>query len=296
MIKTPIFVIIEITDKGTQVKMKKKAGKNSQSISFMLLKTGLVWLILIYGMSACRPDMDTEKVMAEKGRVNTLSEEETAKGWVLLFNGRSFEGWRGLGRESFPQEHWAIEEGAIKKIPSVEDAPLQKDGQPLVGGDILTEKTFTDFELRFEWKISPGGNSGIKYNVSEEMSTAYPPAFAALGFEYQILDDENHPDAGNNPSHRAAGLYDLIPPAGKNLKPAGEWNTGRIVFVGNHGEHWLNGVKVLEYDLGTPQMEKRLMASKYHIYENFGLKRRGHIIIQDHTDAAWYRNLKIKEF
>jgi len=274
--------------------------KINQISPFFLLKTGFILAFIFWGASACSPDTDTESDPenrpSEELRINTLSEVEAAEGWVLLFDGKSFEGWRGLGRESFPQEHWAIEQGAIKKIPSTGEVNLQKDGQPLAGGDILTEKTFIDFELRFEWKISPAGNSGLKYNVSEAMSTANPPAFAALGFEYQILDDDNHPDARNNPTHTAAGLYDLIPPEGKNLKPVGEWNAGRIIFVGNHGEHWLNGAKVLEYDLDTPQMEKRLKASKYHIYEDFGLKRRGHIVIQDHTDAAWYRNIKIREF
>ena len=225
--------------------------------------------------------------------LNILTDEEKAEGWILLFDGKTFEGWRGLGREEVPEGHWLIEDGCIKKIPS-ENVPLQEDGQPLVGGDLMTAETYENFELYFEWNISSGGNSGVKYNVSEAMSTAHPPVYAALGFEYQILDDGGHPDARVGATHTAAALYDLIAPVGKNLNPPGEFNTSRIVFDGNHGEHWLNGVKVLEYDLGTPRMDGLVAASKYKDTEDFAKKRRGHIVLQDHTDAVWFRNIKIR--
>ncbi len=225
---------------------------------------------------------------------NTLTAEERAEGWVLLFDGETFEGWRGLGRDGIPEGHWVIEEGAIKKVPSGE-VPLQADGQPLEGGDLMTERTFENFELYLEWKISPAGNSGIKYNVSEEMSTSHPPRYAALGFEYQILDDQRHPDAQKGPNRTAGALYDLIAPKDKTLEPVGEFNSTWIIFRGNHGEHWLNGVKVLEYDLGTPRIDDLLAASKYRGITGFGEKRRGHIVLQDHTDAVWYRNIKIRE-
>ncbi len=225
--------------------------------------------------------------------LNRLTEEETAEGWILLFDGETFEGWRCLGREGIQEGSWIIEDGAIKKVPS-ESIPLQEDGQPLVGGDLMTTGAFENFELYFEWKISPAGNSGIKYNVSEEMSTAYPPRNAALGFEYQILDDEGNLDAQVNENHTAAALYDLIAPVDKDLKPVGEFNSGRILFNGAHGEHWLNGVKVLEYDLETPAMETLISASKYKDIPDFAQKRRGHIVLQDHTDAVWFRNLKIR--
>jgi hypothetical protein len=226
--------------------------------------------------------------------INTLTEQEKSEGWILLFDGSTFKGWRGLGRSDIPEGHWTIEEGCIKKVPSG-DVPLQSDGQPLQGGDIMTRETFTDFELKFEWKISRAGNSGIKYNVSEEISVSHPPETAALGFEYQILDDKNHPDAKNGENRTAAGLYDLIAPDGKTLKPEGEFNTGRIVFIGNHGEHWLNGKKVLEYDLETPQMKELLKKSKYAPIKGFAEKRSGHIVLQDHTDAVWFRNIKIRK-
>jgi hypothetical protein len=224
---------------------------------------------------------------------NQLSAAEEAEGWILLFNGRDFAGWRVLGRRDVPPGHWTIEGGALKKVPRKE-VPLQEDGQPLVGGDLMTVENYRDFELSLEWKISPGGNSGIKYNVSEDMSTAFPPEHAALGFEYQILDDTRHPDALLSVTHQAGALYDLISAEGKQLLEVGEYNTARIIFRGGHGEHWLNGVKVLEYELGTPEMEMIVARSKYARIPGFAEKRDGHIVLQDHTDAAWFRNIKLR--
>ncbi|HMB94385.1 MAG TPA: DUF1080 domain-containing protein [Rhodothermales bacterium] len=226
---------------------------------------------------------------------NTLTVTEQADGWRLLFDGESFIGWRGLGRDSIPIGHWTIEDGTIRKVASGE-VPTAPDGQPLEGGDIMTEDTFGDFELILEWKVAPGANSGIKYNVSEAMSTAHPPNYAALGFEYQILDDDQHPDAQNGPNRTAAALYDLIPPgSSKKLKPVGTFNEARLVFRGPHGEHWLNGEKVVEYDLDTPRFDSLLAASKYHPIDGFAERRQGHIVLQDHGDDVWFRNIKIRE-
>jgi hypothetical protein len=143
--------------------------------------------------------------------------------------------------------------------------------------------------------VAPGANSGIKYNVSEDLSTAHPPAHAALGFEYQVLDDELHPDAVN-PSHRAGELYNLVEAnERKALRPVGEWNTGRIVFVGNRGEHWLNGEMILEYELGTAHMDALFAASKWNDIPEFIERRAGHIVLQDHGDDVWFRNIRIRE-
>jgi len=258
----------------------------------MLKKTWSPIFIFLASMSAAA-------VMAPNGNTsqpeaaNVLTAQEKAQGWVLLFDGITFAGWRGLGYTHVPPEHWIIENGAIKKVPT-KDVPLQKDGQPLLGGDLMTIEEFEDFELAFDWKISPGGNSGVKYNVSEEMSTANPPSHAALGFEYQVLDDDKHPDAKNGPNRTAGALYDLIGPRNKTLKPVGEYNTAKIVFIGKHGEHWLNGVKVLEFDLDTAAFGQLLAKSKYKDIPKFAEKRKGHIVLQDHTDAVWYRNIKIR--
>src|SRR5947207_2934416 len=178
---------------------------------------------------------------------NQLTAAERAAGWRLLFDGHTLTGWRGLGYDTVPTAHWVVLDGTIKKIASG-NVPRVADGRPLVGGDLMTVDSFADFELSFEWKVTPGANSGVKYNVSEAMSMAQGgagtqggPTHSALGFEYQILDDDRHED-GKLPTHRSAALYDLIAPnEKKHLPPVGEWNRSRIVFRGNHGEHWLNG-------------------------------------------------------
>ena len=222
---------------------------------------------------------------------NTLTAAEKAAGWHLLFDGRTLAGWRGLGYDTVPTAHWVVVNGAIKKA----------DGRPLVGGDLMTVDSFADFELSFEWKTTPGANSGVKYNVSEAMSIAQGgagtqggPTHSALGFEYQILDDDRHEDA-KLPSHRAAALYDLIAPNDrKHLRPVGEWNRSRIVVRGNHGEHWLNGEIVVEFALGTARMDSVVAASKYKTIPGFGQKRRGHIVLQDHGDEVYFRGLKVR--
>jgi hypothetical protein len=223
---------------------------------------------------------------------NQLTPAEKAAGWRLLFDGKTLKGWKGLGYDSVPTAHWMVDGGAIRKIPSGK-VPLQPDGQPLHGGDLMTVGDYTDFELSFEWKVAPGANSGVKYNVSEPYSLKYQPGHAALGFEYQIEDDSLGDDITLG-THRAAALYALIAANDrKRLKPVGQWNTARIVFRGNHGEHWLNGEKVVAFDLHTPQLDSLVALSKYHVYPGFADKRSGHIILQDHNDEAWYRSIKI---
>ncbi len=229
-------------------------------------------------------------------RPNELTAAERATGWRLLFDGRTLSGWRGLGYDSVPTAHWKVADGAIEKIASG-NVPKLADGQPAHGGDLMTVDSFGDFELAFEWKVAPGANSGVKYNVSERLSMSQAPNHAALGFEYQILDDDRHED-GKLPSHRAGALYDLIAPnARKHVRPVGEWNRSRIVFRGRHGEHWLNGEKIVEFDLGTPRMDSLIAASKYRSIPGFADRREGggHIVLQDHGDEAYFRSIKVRE-
>src|SRR5258705_8335521 len=160
----------------------------------------------------------------------------------------------------------------------------------------MTREAFRDFELTWEWKISRAGNSGVKDNVAEEISMAAAPNHAALGFEYQVLDDSLHED-NKVPSHRTGALYDLIAPnanKGMAIKRVGDWNRSTIVFRGNHGEHWLNGQKVVDFDLGSARMDSALAASKYKTIPGFGQKRRGHIVLQDHGDEVYFRELKVR--
>lgn len=253
--------------------------------------SAVICTLLLILSSGCARQTST---IVRSTPANTLTDAEQEAGWELLFDGESFAGWRGLGREGIPEGHWVIEDGTIRKVASG-DVPTAPDGQPLEGGDILTTDVFDDFELYFEWKVAPGANSGIKYNVSEEMSTSSPPTHAALGFEYQILDDDRHPDALNGPTRTAAALYDMMPPAAdKPLQPVGTYNESRLVFRGNRGEHWLNGELVLSYEIGSSEFDSLLTQSKYRDIDGFATRRTGHIVLQDHGDDVWFRNIKIR--
>jgi hypothetical protein len=241
--------------------------------------------------------------------LNQLSPDEQRDGWRLLWDGKTFTGWRGLGYDTVPTKHWVIEDGAIKKVASGKIA-RRPDGLPVAGGDLMTVVTFKDFELSWEWKVAPGSNSGLKYNVSEELSTGVPatqlrPAtgqadakgisHSAIGFEYQMIDDDRHPD-GKLVKHKTADLYDIFSSnEKKHVKPVGEWNQSRVVFRGKHGEHWLNGEKVVEYELGSPEMNAAIAASKFKTLPWFGERRTGHIVLQDHGDEVYFRNIKIRE-
>ena len=247
---------------------------------------------------------------ATPGKPNELTAAERAAGWRLLFDGRTLAGWRGLGYDGVPPGHWVVVDGAIKKVASG-NVPRVPDGRPLNGGDLMTIDTFGDFELTWEWKVTPGANSGVKYNVSEEMSLAQngamtptavargaiAPNHSALGFEYQMLDDDRHED-GKLPTHRSGALYDMIAPGpAKRLNPVGEWNRSSVIFRGNHGEHWLNGQKIVEFDLGTARMDSLLAASKYRAIPGFADRRKGggHIVLQDHGDEVYFRSVKVRE-
>lgn len=218
---------------------------------------------------------------------NTLSSAEKAAGWKLLFDGKTWNGWRGFRRERVPVEGWIIEDGAIKHVAGQGEQSQQ-------GGDIITIGQYDSFELQIEWRISPGGNSGVKYLVAEEMVKS---GYSGLGFEMQVLDDERHPDAkmGKDGNRTASALYDLIAPGNKVLKPVGEWNQARLIIRGNLVEHWLNGTKVVEYELGSPQLKSLIAESKYKNIPGFGDVRKGHILLQDHGNEVWFRNIKLRE-
>jgi Domain of Unknown Function (DUF1080) len=221
-----------------------------------------------------------------KAIINQLTGTEKKAGWRLLFDGETFNGWRGFHSDKVP-EGWVIEEGAIKKAQAQSELGR-------AGGDLITVDQFSDFELKIEWKLSPRGNSGIKYLVTESMP---PSGRSAVSFEYQVLDDENHPDAkmGIGGNRTAGALYDLIPPGkARKVKPVGQFNETRIVVRGDHIEHWLNEVKVLEFDRSSADFKQRIAQSKFKNTKGFGEAPKGHILLQDHGDAVWYRNIKIR--
>ena len=227
--------------------------------------------------------------------VNTLTAQDAAQGWQLLFDGKTLAGWHGLGFSNTPPGLWTVEDGAIKHVEKGK-GPVRADGQPLTGMDLISDRSFGDFELAWEWKISEAGNSGVKYNVSEALSTAMDPPHAAKGWEYQINDDERNED-NKLATHRSGALYDMFPPnEKKRVNPAGQWNRAAIVFRGSHGEHWLNGEKIVEFDLGTAQFDSAFAKSKYKTYPSwFATRRVGQIVLQDHGDVVWFRNIKVRE-
>jgi len=224
---------------------------------------------------------------------NQLTKIEIDNGWELLFNGKTFNGWRGLGRDTVETNHWKVENGEIHKIDS-RQVSLLPTGEKINGGDLMTIDTFDNFELSFEWKIKEAGNSGIKYNVSEELTNFWGSEFSALGFEYQILDDGHEMYRELKPHQFTGALYEMYTPENVRINPVGEWNSSRILLNGNHGEHWLNGIKVVEFEFATAEFDSLYQLSKFAKYPGFEKKRKGHIVITNHTDESWYRNIKIR--
>jgi hypothetical protein len=226
--------------------------------------------------------------------INTLTKVEEKSGWKLLFDGKTFNGWRGLGRDHVPAGQWLIEQGLLRKVRTG-DVKTLPDGRPVEGGDLITIDEFENFELCFEWRINKAGNSGLKYNVSEELSQKYGTKYSALGFEYQLLDDGDPMYTKLTQSQFSGSLYDLIPAKNIVLKPIGEFNNSRILVNGKHVEHWLNGIKVVEFEFGSKELDEAFKVSKFKEIPGFQEKRIGHLVLQDHIEEAWFRNIKIRE-
>ncbi len=254
----------------------KKASKMMAVIS-LLVASGLL-------LVACGGPAETEEQTGEKA-LNTLSEEEKAEGFFLLFDGESFDGWRGYNQESFPAEGWIIQDGLLQ---------VQGEGTGEAGGkggDIIYDQKFLNFHLKLEWKVSPGGNSGIFY-LGQEIEGE--PIWKSAP-EMQILDNERHIDAMMSDDRMAGALYDLIPADPQNTKPAGEWNKAEVIVYRGTVVHIQNGERVLEYHLGTPDWERLVAESKFAEYPWFGQFQPGYIALQDHGDDVWFRNIRLRE-
>ncbi|MCK5776090.1 MAG: DUF1080 domain-containing protein, partial [Bacteroidales bacterium] len=222
--------------------------------------------------------------------INHLTDVERKNGWKLLWDGETTNGWRGARIDGFPENGWLIEDGSLIVLES-------NGAESTAGGDIVTQDLYGDFELKVDFKITKGANSGIKYYVDTDLNKG--PG-SSIGLEYQILDDAVHPDAkkGNHAGSRTiASLYDLIKAAeNKAVNPIGEWNHARIISKDNKVEHWLNGMKVLEYTRKSTEYLKLVSESKYKKWPNFGEAQKGHILLQDHGDRVSFQNIKIKIF
>ena len=219
---------------------------------------------------------------------NNLFGKEAEEGWKMLWDGKTTQGWKGAKLEGFPESGWEINDGVLSVLAS-------GGGESEAGGDIVTTELYSDFELKLDFKITEGANSGIKYYVDTEINKG---AGSSIGLEYQILDDAKHPDAklGNHKGSRTvASLYDLIQAdTTKVVHPIGKWNHARIVSKNNHVEHWLNGRKVLEYERRSPEYLQLVKESKYKKWPNFGEADKGRILLQDHGDFVSFRNIKIR--
>lgn len=221
---------------------------------------------------------------------NRLTKKERQQGWILLFDGKTAKGWKGAFLDSFPAKGWEIKDGTLMVQPS-------GGAESTNGGDIVTTGLYSDFELMVDFKLTEGANSGIKYFVDPSQPKPANPR-SALGLEFQILDDARHPDAkmGREGNRTLSSLYDLIAaPVNKPVHPIGEWNTARIVSKGRHVEHWLNGTKVLEYERGSETFKELIQKSKYKPIPGFGLVQEGRILLQDHGDRVYFRNIKLRK-
>jgi hypothetical protein len=206
---------------------------------------------------------------------NQLSAAEKSAGWQLLFDGQTMKGWRTYAKKE--PGGWEVKDGTLHAIAKVK------------GSELITERKFKDFEFAWEWKLPLAGNNGVKYFVTEARTKS-------PGHEYQMLDDENHPDGKKGANRQTAAFYDVLPPApDKPYRKPGEWNQSKIVVRGNTVEHWLNGRNVLTYVLGSDAVKAGLATSKFSKDAGFGDKIEGHIMLTYHQDDCWYRNIKIRE-
>jgi hypothetical protein len=199
----------------------------------------------------------------------------SSSGWTPLFDGKTTAGWHAFGKPGFPEKGWVVEDGWLKHTA--------KGG----GGDIITTDLFENFELRWEWKVAPGANSGVKYFIDEKRG-------APIGHEYQLIDDSLHPDALIGPKRQTGSLYDALPPGKRELHPPGQVNTSSILVRGNHVEHWLNGHRILSYEIGSAELAAAKEASKFKKEAKWGTKFATPILLQDHGDEISFRKLEIR--
>ena len=226
-----------------------------------------LWAVLVAGAITSGGPM----AAGEQG-MPTLTPAETKEGWKLLFDGKSLAGWQGY--KGKPTNGWKAADGILSRETG--------------GVDLVTTEMYGDFELRLEWKLNKAGNSGIFFHVTDEGEQAWHS-----GPEFQILDNGGHKD-GANPLTSAGANYAVHPPVRDVTKPLGEWNSIRLIVRGTHVEHWMNDVKLLEYELWSPDWAARVKASKFAKMPHYGRAKRGHLVLQDHGDLVWYRNVKVK--
>ena len=253
----------------------------------MIMKSMRTLIIAVAVCGSALAADSTPGLSKDAAAPNTLSAAEKAAGWHLLWDGKTSDGWRGARSQEFPKSGWTIRDGEliVNETGGAESA---------AGGDIVTTGKFSDFELQVDFKITPGANSGIKIFVDTELNKG---AGSSIGPEFQILDDERHPDAklGRNGDRTMGSLYDLIPaPANKKVNPVGDWNHALIISKGKHVEFWLNGEKTVEFERGSQAWRDTVAISKFKNWKPaFGELPDGRILLQDHGNKVFFRNIKI---
>ena len=260
---------------------------------------GLVLLLVVVacagiscGGAASENTSQPAAAVSAEPAVNTLTQEEAAEGWQLLFDGKNLDQWRGFRLEEVPPG-WMAEDGLL-----VFKAEHGEEGY----GDLTTRQQYASFELKLEWKISPCGNSGVLFHVTEDSDQEWHSgpevqivdATEGCWADYRAEDSERAPGSDLKASQFSGANYDLIAPSVNDVKPVGEWNTMRVVVDGPHVEHWLNGQKVVEYELWSPEWTEMVAKSKFSEFPQYGMARTGHIVLQDHGKTLWFRNLKLR--
>ncbi|MDA0207038.1 MAG: DUF1080 domain-containing protein [Acidobacteria bacterium] len=250
-----------------------------------MLRHTLLLTALCAAFLGCSPQAaEPQAAEPEVAEHNTLTAEEQAAGWQLLFDGKTYDGLTGMKGSPLPEAHWTIEDGTLRTIPG----PSR---------DLVTTRTYENFELTFDAKIMAGGNSGLKYLVRQEWSlNPDKPSLAAVGHEYQVLDDATlKGEPGWEKSSFGSFYLVYAPDKNKNQSPFGEWNECRVIVDGDHVEHWLNGDMILEYELGTDEVLALVQQTKFLNVPGFGTKAPGYIVLTHHNGDSWFRSVKIRE-
>ena len=263
------------------------------------MKTKLHWIRLsalaVCLATAASAQTPAAEKPAEVAALNGLTAAEKADGWIMLWDGKTSDGWRSPKSEEFPTKGWTMRDGIL--------STLETHGEEAAGGgDIITRKRYDNFELKVDFRLTAGANSGVKIFVQPNISPVTKAGVkaavgSAIGMEFQILDDKLHPDAklGHNGDRTIGSLYDLIPaPANKKVLPVGDWNHARIISKGNRVEFYLNGVKTVEFERGSEDFRKRVAASKFRDIPRFGEWEDGHIMLQEHGNAVSFCNVKLR--
>jgi hypothetical protein len=236
-----------------------------------------LYLILIGVSLALACGRQQAENNSDESNAAPVEAAQSNEGWILLFDGKTMDGWRTF--KNMENDSWEVIDGTLHCKPG---------GAATKRADLITVDQYDNFELSFEWKIAPQSNSGVMFRVTEDYNEPF-----YTGPEYQVLDDGGY-TGETKPENLSGGNYDMHAPVNKRLNPVGQWNTSKIVANGNHIEHWLNGDKILEYEIGSEDWNTRKANSKWKDVEGYAVPKRGHIDLQDHGGEVWYRNIMIR--